>query len=195
MKALFLLGRTPETFRFFAEAAAVMDAFDARTGPVTVETAGAPDLIVSYSYRWLVPAEVLALPPLGAYNLHPSYLPWGRGAHPVFWAIRDGEPTGATIHRMTPALDRGPILSQSRVKVYAGDTLRTVHQRCHEELLRMWLGLWPYIQTWTERAQVGAGSEHRAAALPALLDGWDTPVEVVRSLREHAAVPIHDSRG
>ena len=50
-----------------------------------------PDLIVSGSFPWLIPDEVLALPRLGAINLHPALLPKGRGPNPIRWAIRNGE--------------------------------------------------------------------------------------------------------
>ena len=58
---------------------------------------------------------VLAVPRLGAINMHPSLLPRWRGPFPVAWAIRFGEELGSTVHRMDETLDTGPILAQGSV--------------------------------------------------------------------------------
>ncbi|HEV2765504.1 MAG TPA: formyltransferase family protein, partial [Pyrinomonadaceae bacterium] len=49
------------------------------------------------------------------YNLHPGFLPWGRGFYPVFWALWEGTPAGATLHEMTERVDEGPVVAQTRV--------------------------------------------------------------------------------
>jgi methionyl-tRNA formyltransferase len=50
-----------------------------------------------------------------AYNIHPGYLPWGRGYYPIFWSLWERTPAGATIHEMTEGVDEGPIVEQIRV--------------------------------------------------------------------------------
>jgi methionyl-tRNA formyltransferase len=74
-----------------------------------------PDLMVCCGFPWLIPSEALAVPRLGAINLHPSLLPRWRGPFPVAWAIRFGEDLGSTVHRMDETLDTGPILAQGSV--------------------------------------------------------------------------------
>jgi methionyl-tRNA formyltransferase len=75
-----------------------------------------PDLLLSFGFSWRLPPEALAVPRLGAVNLHPSLLPRYRGPIPVAWAIRDGEPDlGLSIHRMDEEYDTGPLLAQSSV--------------------------------------------------------------------------------
>ncbi|MGH9369408.1 MAG: formyltransferase family protein, partial [Thermoanaerobaculia bacterium] len=49
--------------------------------------AAAPDLLFSFYFRYLLPSEILAVPPLGAYNLHGSLLPKYRGRAPVNWVV------------------------------------------------------------------------------------------------------------
>jgi len=66
-----------------------------------------------YGFNWILPASVLAIPRLGAINIHSSLLPRYRGPAPVLWAIRNGDPTiGVTVHRMDAGVDTGPILAQ-----------------------------------------------------------------------------------
>lgn len=54
----------------------------------------------------------------GAVNLHPSLLPSYRGKEPLFWTILRGEPrAGITAHRVTDAIDAGPILLARAIDV------------------------------------------------------------------------------
>ncbi|CAA9570557.1 MAG: Methionyl-tRNA formyltransferase [uncultured Thermomicrobiales bacterium] len=87
----------------------------------------APDLIVCGGFPWRIPPEVLALPRLGAINLHDALLPRGRGPNASGWAFRNGDAeTGFTIHRLTPAFDAGPILAQARVPITDDDDIETL---------------------------------------------------------------------
>jgi len=83
-----------------------------------------PDLIVCGGFPWRIPAAVLALPRLGAINLHDALLPRHRGPNATGWALRNGEPeTGFTIHRLTAEFDTGPILAQGRVPIGDDDDM------------------------------------------------------------------------
>ena len=44
----------------------------------------APDFVVSYGYRHIVPADVIDKMAGRIINLHISYLPWNRGANLIF---------------------------------------------------------------------------------------------------------------
>jgi methionyl-tRNA formyltransferase len=77
-----------------------------------------PDLVVCMGFPWKIPADALAVPPLGWINGHPSLLPHHRGPVPVAWAIRNGEDEfGVTFHRMDAELDTGPILAQKATQL------------------------------------------------------------------------------
>jgi methionyl-tRNA formyltransferase len=72
-----------------------------------------PDLVVCTGFPWKIPADALAVPPLGWLNGHPSLLPRRRGPVPVAWAIREGDETiGVTVHKMDAELDTGAVLAQ-----------------------------------------------------------------------------------
>ncbi|MGH7521004.1 MAG: methionyl-tRNA formyltransferase [Gemmatimonadales bacterium] len=72
-----------------------------------------PDIGVVVAYGHILKPELLALPPRGMVNVHPSLLPGLRGAAPVEWAIiRGHETTGVTIMRLDAGMDSGPVLHQ-----------------------------------------------------------------------------------
>jgi methionyl-tRNA formyltransferase len=86
-----------------------------------------PDLIISGGFPWRIPADVLALPRLGAINFHDALLPRHRGPNATGWAFRmDDTETGLTLHRITPEFDTGPILAQVRVPITDDDNLSTL---------------------------------------------------------------------
>jgi methionyl-tRNA formyltransferase len=78
----------------------------------------APDAIVVVAYGRIIPAWMLALPPLGCINLHASLLPKYRGAAPIQWAVARGETiTGNTTMLLEEGLDTGPILLQQAMVI------------------------------------------------------------------------------
>lgn len=84
-----------------------------------------PDLMFSFYYRHMLPAELLAVAP--AFNMHGSLLPEYRGRAPVNWAVLHGATvTGATLHEMTVKPDAGAIVAQMEVPILPDDTAHEV---------------------------------------------------------------------
>lgn len=82
-----------------------------------------PDLILSVYYRNMISMKLLALAPLGAFNLHGSLLPKYRGRAPINWAVLHGEPRiGMSLHRMIKFPDAGAIVDQEGVEIGPRDT-------------------------------------------------------------------------
>jgi methionyl-tRNA formyltransferase len=89
-----------------------------------------PDAIVVVAYGRIIPAWMLALPPLGNINLHASLLPRYRGAAPIQWAVAQGETvTGVTTMRIDAGLDTGDILLQRELPIASFDTTETLSPR------------------------------------------------------------------
>jgi methionyl-tRNA formyltransferase len=89
-----------------------------------------PDLFMAAGYMLLLKSEVLGVPRVIAANFHASLLPAYRGKHPVFWALRNGEPwCGLTIHEMSPGLDTGDIVFQVRVRTREADSVSSLYER------------------------------------------------------------------
>ena len=88
-----------------------------------------PELLVVVAYGLLLPPAALALPRLGALNIHASLLPRWRGAAPIQRAILAGDSeTGVTIMQLDAGLDTGPILAQRAVPISADLTSGALHE-------------------------------------------------------------------
>jgi methionyl-tRNA formyltransferase len=82
-----------------------------------------PDFVFSFYYRYMLDKAWLALPRLGALNIHGSLLPKYRGRAPVHWAIIHGEAvTGASLHYMVEKPDAGALVGQEAVPILENDT-------------------------------------------------------------------------
>lgn len=106
-----------------------------------------PDVIVVAAFGQILPPSVLAIPPLGCLNVHPSLLPQYRGPSPVAAAILGGETvTGTSIMLMDEGMDTGPILAQKQETISPEDTtgslesrLAVLSARLLEDTLPRWL--------------------------------------------------------
>ena len=89
-----------------------------------------PTIIYSFYYRNLIPVELIALAPRGAYNLHGSLLPKYRGRAPINWMLANGErEAGATLHHMVARADAGDIVAQRAIEIRDDDTASTLYRK------------------------------------------------------------------
>jgi len=90
----------------------------------------AADLFVVAAYGQILSSKLLAIPRLGAINVHASLLPKYRGAAPVNYAILCGETeTGITIFQIEPKLDAGPMLARVATPIGGKETAGELEQR------------------------------------------------------------------
>jgi methionyl-tRNA formyltransferase len=119
------LTKTPTPVKLFAEKRGLPvftppGRLDPAREPGRMAAANA-DVFVVVAYGRILPAEVLAVPPMGVVNVHPSLLPMYRGPSPVVTAILDGQKqTGVTVMLLDEGMDTGPILAQSPPVVLTG---------------------------------------------------------------------------
>ncbi len=104
----------------------------------------AVDLAVVVAYGHILPRWMLDSCALGAWNLHFSILPRWRGAAPVNHAILAGDPeTGVALMRLSPGMDEGPVLAQTRRPIGPADTAPRLLEALAQDaadLLRSHLG-------------------------------------------------------
>jgi methionyl-tRNA formyltransferase len=90
----------------------------------------APDALFAIGWRWILPVQVLAVPPRGCLGIHGSLLPRLRGFAPVNWAlIRDERETGPTLFYFDEGTDTGDIVGQRPFAITDEDDAGTVRAR------------------------------------------------------------------
>lgn len=78
-----------------------------------LKSLGEIDLQIVASYGKILPKEIIDIPKYKTVNVHPSLLPYYRGATPIESAILDDQKeTGVTIIEMDEEMDHGPILAE-----------------------------------------------------------------------------------
>jgi phosphoribosylglycinamide formyltransferase-1 len=88
------------------------------------------DAIAMAGFGTVLSREVFDVYPGRILNTHPALLPAFKGWHAVRDALNAGvKVTGTTVHVATEEVDAGPILAQEAVRVEAGDTEETLHER------------------------------------------------------------------
>jgi methionyl-tRNA formyltransferase len=159
---------------------AVMDVPDVNA-PEFVETVSAmrPDLFVVVDFGQFLRGPLLAVPKMGAVNVHPSLLPLWRGASPVQWALASGdETTGVSVLYVTPKMDAGDILSQETAEVLPDDTAGTLSPRLAEQGARQLIAVLEALRDGTARAVPQDDSRATFARLLKKEDGavdWTRP--------------------
>lgn len=185
---LLFLGKPSPIYSYLCSLGDRVDLWDAPLEQL--DTATAYDWIVSYNYRYRVPASVLEQYGKRAINCHVAFLPYNRGAHPNVWAWYDGTPHGVTIHQMEATFDTGPILGQRRVLMEEhAETLKSSYDRLHAEMFALFVEYWPFIKrgTFQSHPQPEGGSLHYSKDLAVLLPilhgrDWQVPVtEIVEA--------------
>lgn len=123
-----------------------------------------PEILVSSGFEHRVPPEILEIPPEGAVNLHPAYLPYNRGRNANVWSIVEGTPAGVTLHYMNEEFDEGPIIARRRVETTFEDTGRSLHSRIKEVAVDLFVEEWPVIEAGNVETtpQPESGTYHRS---------------------------------
>jgi methionyl-tRNA formyltransferase len=154
----------------------------------------APDVIVVAAYARLLPPAVLALPPLGCLNVHPSPLPRHRGPAPIQGALLAGDTeTGTSIILLVEQMDAGPILAQERLPILPEDDATTLEPRLAAQGARLLVETLP---RWAAGAIQPQPQDEAAATYTRRLtkeDGrldWRRPaIELARQVRACAGWP------
>jgi methionyl-tRNA formyltransferase len=137
-------------------------------------------LAISYGYRHILKKSIIESSDAPIINLHISYLPWNRGAHPNFWSFFDCTPSGVSIHLVDEGVDTGPILYQRYVN-FSRDQV-TFSQTYNQLILEIELLFKENLReiisgTYNPIPQRRKGTYHKAADLPSDFSGWDSNIQ------------------
>jgi methionyl-tRNA formyltransferase len=137
------------------------------------------DCVISYGYRHILKQSTIDGFGCPVFNLHISYLPYNRGAHPNFWSFYDNTPSGVTIHLIDSGIDTGPIVKQKYVNFKeSDDTFVKTYSVLIKSMEDLFLEFLPSLltDTWTAKPQRGEGTIHYVKDLPTNFSGWNAKI-------------------
>ncbi len=106
------------------------------------------DLALLFAYGEIIPPNILALPKMGFWNIHPSLLPKFRGASPIAYPLMLGDiKTGVTLIQMDEELDHGPILVQKQILITPSDRRPDLEIKLSDLAYKMFKKLILEVQT------------------------------------------------
>jgi methionyl-tRNA formyltransferase len=153
-----------------------------------------PDFIFSFYYRQMLGQELLAIPAVGAFNVHGSLLPKYRGRVPVNWAIIHGEKEcGVSLHAMVSKPDAGELLAQRAVPILRNDTAFDVFQKLKCVAESMLLDVVPKMIEGQVKAQamdLDSGSYFGGRKPEDGRINWDLPAKDIHNLVRAVAPPF-----
>jgi hypothetical protein len=97
---------------------------------------------ICVNYPYILRERHFTVPSNGIINIHTSFLPKNRGAHPNVWAIIDGTKAGITIHQIDASIDAGTILWQEEIPISPTDTGYSLYNRLQKNIIKVFTNFW-----------------------------------------------------
>ena len=94
------------------------------------------NLFISFGYRHIISEKILKKLERPLINLHMSYLPYNRGAHPVFWSFIDNTPSGISIIEVDKGIDTGPLIYQKKINFNLKKNKNLTFENSYNKLFR-----------------------------------------------------------
>jgi len=137
------------------------------------------DLLISFGYRHIIDEEILKRKN-NILNLHISYLPFNKGAHPNFWSFAENTPSGVTIHKINKKIDSGNIIYQKILDFELNKnkkklTFKDTYSVLISEIEGLFIDNIKNIlnNNYEEFEQIDKGTFHNSSDLPSVLKSWN----------------------
>lgn len=137
------------------------------------------DLIISYGLRKKIPANYIKSCRGKMINLHISYLPYNKGAHPNFWSWVKNTPKGISIHFISEKIDAGDIIFQKKINFPNNNiTFRKSYNILRAELDDLFIRNFNKILlgNFIPKKQKKNGSINFKKNLPKNFNSWDVKI-------------------
>ena len=150
---------------------------------LTLIEASKADLIISFGYKKIIKKKILKIVKRPIINLHISFLPYNRGAHPNYWSFIEKTPKGVTIHEIDEKVDMGKIIKRKKInfnKLLDSNnlTFQNTYNFLKNEIEHLFISNFDMIldnnyKTFKTR---GKGTYHKKSDLPKNFKNWDSKI-------------------
>ncbi len=147
---------------------------------ITLKNLKKYDSIISFGYRYLIDKEIIKQLKISIVNLHISYLPYNRGAHPNFWSFVENTHSGVSILQIDEGIDTGKLIYKKIIDFELFEnrkilTFKKTYKTLLTEVENLFLKNIDHIinHNFFSHEQIGKGSYHSSKELPSLLKNWN----------------------
>ena len=138
------------------------------------------DLIISFGYRRIIETDLIKLAKKPIINLHISYLPYNKGAHPNFWSFVENTPKGVTIHEIDKRIDNGPIIARKKIifKKKKNLTFKNTQEFLLKEIEKLFVRYYNRIISGNYLIKKNnlKGTFHKSSQLPKNIKTWNIKI-------------------
>ena len=143
------------------------------------------DLIISFGYKNIIKRSILDKCKNKIINLHISYLPHNRGAHPNFWSFINNTPKGVSIHEMNTKIDEGNLIYRKKIKFKKNiDNFELSYKIFKKEIEKLFIKKIKYILNMSYKTKKinDKGSLNLKKSLPIFMSDWKVKISTAKKL-------------
>lgn len=143
-------------------------------------------LIVSFGYKKIIPNSMIKELNRPIINLHMSYLPYNKGAHPNFWSFVENTPKGVSIHEVNKNIDDGPVILRKKIifKNLNKHTLKSTYEFLFREIEKLFIKNFSKIlkKKYKKKLIKSRGTIHFKKDFPKKINSWKIKIKDLKQI-------------
>ena len=144
------------------------------------------DFTVSFGFCEIINDKILKKLQRPILNIHLSYLPFNRGAHPNFWSFIENTPSGFSIHEIDKGIDTGKIIVRKEVifntRLKKFNTFKKTYDYLFSQAEIFFKKNFDtiYNNNYKNIVDKRKGSFHRSKDLPDIVNNWNLNINLIK---------------
>jgi methionyl-tRNA formyltransferase len=144
------------------------------------------DFILSFGFRKIISENFIKKIKRPIFNIHLSYLPFNRGAHPNFWSFIENTPAGVSIHKIDKGIDTGNIIFRKKINFDINLDKFSSFKKTYNYLFLEAEQLFKknfdkiYNKKYKKKLNNGKGSFHYKKDLPRWMKNWNMSISLAK---------------
>ena len=146
------------------------------------------DFILSFGLRKIIRRNILKKLKKPIFNIHLSYLPYNRGAHPNFWSFVENTPSGVSIHEIDKGIDTGNIILRKKINFNINIKKFSTFKKTYDFLFLEAENLFKnnfnkiYNKKYKKISTKNKGTFHYIKDLPKWVKNWNLNINLAKKI-------------
>ena len=146
------------------------------------------DLIISFGFRKIISENIIKKLKKKIINIHLSYLPFNRGAHPNFWSFIENTPAGVSIHEIDKGIDSGNIIFRKKIYFNTGlkkfSTFKKTYNYLFLQAEKLFKNNFNKIYNYKYKKKFNnyKGTFHYKKDLPKWMKNWNMNISLAKKI-------------